>query len=125
MTKNKKRYYGDGGFWNTNRTGAYYEVTQEYEQSLYDRINNDTSTEDIFVIGPDETGKPVVIITEVDYTSVYRRQRERECFPIINRGAAWYNTLSKKQEQELTQWYEAWLDVTETNQPPSKPEWLK
>ena len=53
-----------------------------------------------------------------------RAQREIECFPIINRGALWYNTLTEEQEAELQVWYQAWLDVTETKVIPEKPEWL-
>ena len=54
-----------------------------------------------------------------------RRQREAECFPIINRGELWYNTLTEKQYGELQDWYQAWLDVTETLVVPFKPIWLE
>jgi hypothetical protein len=37
---------------------------------------------------PDENGKPIIIELEVDYASIFRKRRERECFPIINRGNA-------------------------------------
>lgn len=53
-----------------------------------------------------------------------RERRELECFPIINRGQLWYNTLTTEQLQELDTWYHAWLDVTITKQIPQKPEWL-
>lgn len=54
-----------------------------------------------------------------------RLQRENEVFPIINRGKAWYDSLSEEQAMELNAWYQDWLNVTETLAPPSKPSWLK
>lgn len=53
-----------------------------------------------------------------------RLQRETECFPIINRGQLWYESLSEKQVAELQLWYQAWLDVTETLVIPERPVWL-
>ena len=54
----------------------------------------------------------------------YRRRRELECFPIINRGQLWYDTLSEGQLSELKNWYQAWLDGTNTQTIPEKPEGL-
>lgn len=54
-----------------------------------------------------------------------RKQREAECFPIINRGQLWYDTLTTEQRTELQLFYRAWLDVTETKIIPTKPSWLK
>lgn len=54
-----------------------------------------------------------------------RLQRENECFPIINRGQLWYDTLTEKQQLELKKWYQLWLDVTQTEKIPEKPSWLK
>lgn len=53
-----------------------------------------------------------------------RSRREAECFPVINRGVLWYNKLSDEQKQELSAWYEAWLDAPETGSVPEKPSWL-
>ena len=53
-----------------------------------------------------------------------RHKREKKCFPIINRGALWYNHLSEEQRAELDVWYQAWLNVTETKVVPEIPEWL-
>lgn len=54
-----------------------------------------------------------------------RRQREAECFPIINRGQLWYANLTTIQYEELQTWYKSWLDVTETLIVPIKPSWLE
>ena len=54
-----------------------------------------------------------------------RMRREYECFPFINRGSLWYDTLTTEQKAEFQVWYTAWLNVTETLVAPSKPEWLK
>ena len=53
-----------------------------------------------------------------------RSQREKACFPYINRGYLWYSKLTDEQKEELDVWYQAWLDVTETRQIPDAPEWL-
>ena len=55
---------------------------------------------------------------------ILRNRREQECFPVINRGALWYDTLTPEQLEELQKWYTSWLDVTETLEEPIKPEWL-
>ena len=54
-----------------------------------------------------------------------RSMRKQECFSIVNRGQVWYNTLKKKKKEELSAWYIAWLNVTETLEIPEKPAWLK
>ena len=57
--------------------------------------------------------------------NVLRSLREKECYPIINRGKLWYDTLSDWKKVELQTWYKAWLDVTETFVIPTKPSWVK
>ena len=54
----------------------------------------------------------------------YRVRREQICFPYINRGQLWYHHLKSSQITELNDWYEAWLDVTETLSEPNTPIWL-
>ena len=54
----------------------------------------------------------------------FRLRRETECFSVINRGQLWYDKLSKKKKEELEQWYQAWLDATNTGVVPEKPAWL-
>lgn len=53
-----------------------------------------------------------------------RRRRSLECFPVINRGKLWYDLLTMEQEAELKQWYEDWLNVTESRVIPVRPSWL-
>ena len=54
----------------------------------------------------------------------FRSQRAKICFPVINRGELWYSKLSTEQKEELSAWYQAWLDVTETKIVPETPLWL-
>lgn len=54
----------------------------------------------------------------------YRWAREKYCFPIVNRGKAWYDHLTLGQESELNEWYESWLDVTETLKLPEDLSWI-
>ena len=53
-----------------------------------------------------------------------RHKRERNCFTYVNRGELWYSRLSEIQKEELSVWYQAWLDVTTTKIIPNKPDWL-
>lgn len=53
-----------------------------------------------------------------------RKQREAECFSVINRGRLWYDTLSDIQVSELRDWYRGWLDVTDTLTVPAEPSWI-
>ena len=54
-----------------------------------------------------------------------RLQREKACFPYVNRGYLWYSKLTDEQKSELADWYQAWLDVTDTKIVPEAPTWLK
>ena len=53
-----------------------------------------------------------------------RARRESECFALINRSPLWYDSLSSIQHKELKEWYDAWLNVTETLVVPERPNWL-
>ena len=53
-----------------------------------------------------------------------RAERERVCFPVINRGELWYARLTEEQKSELDAWYQAWLNVTETWKIPETPSWV-
>ena len=53
-----------------------------------------------------------------------RRRRTYECFQYINRGKLWYDMLSESKLKELQDWYQKWLDVTITLQPPERLKWL-
>ena len=53
-----------------------------------------------------------------------RTQREKVCFPYINRGYLWYSKLTDEQKGELESWYQEWLDVTDTKVVPNIPAWL-
>ena len=59
-----------------------------------------------------------------DVKEFLRREREKVCFPIVNRGKVWYDMLSAEQIGELKIWYDKWLNVTETLQIPATPSWL-
>lgn len=66
-------------------------------------------------------------LAEVEHETLLnnlRERREKECFPIINRGTLWYDRLTEEQIAELKKWYSAWLDVTETMIVPEMPDWI-
>lgn len=54
-----------------------------------------------------------------------RQRRETECFLVTDRGVFWYEKLSVQQRDELSAWYQAWLDAPQTGEIPQKPLWLK
>jgi hypothetical protein len=53
-----------------------------------------------------------------------RGLREEICFPVINRGHLWHESLTPEQRKELMTWYQAWLEVTKTKTEPIPPDWL-
>lgn len=55
---------------------------------------------------------------------IIRATRNDECFPIINRGALWFNKLTETQVQELETWYQEWLDAPATSVIPERPTWI-
>lgn len=65
------------------------------------------------------------ILEELLSDEILRSRREYECFSYVNRGGLWYDLLTEQQKQELKEWYQAWLDVTNTKVIPEKPSWLK
>lgn len=75
--------------------------------------------EDIFVYIPYTAAEQEEYIKEK-----LRNRRATECFPIINRGKLWYDKLTVEQQTELSTWYEAWLDVTQTKIVPETPDWV-
>ena len=53
-----------------------------------------------------------------------RNVRKDVCFQVINRGTLWYEGLSEIQLKELKQWYQEWLNVTNTKIIPRTPNWI-
>ena len=79
-----------------------------------------------YVTRDEETGLPVQAEKSDDAKKRILRQRRRKlCFPYINRGGLWYDSLTEEQQAELKTWYAAWLDVTETYTEPEAPDWLE
>lgn len=106
----------------------YVENTR-YPMSEYDNITQwwqDHKDYDINVLVDDE-GEYIEISKRSDEQVLedLRMKREKECFPYINRGQLWYDTLTQEQKEEFMQWYQDWLNVTKTLKEPTKPEWLK
>lgn len=62
--------------------------------------------------------------TDKERRRYLRAMRDAVCFPVINRGKAWYDLLTPEQEAELKQWYVEWLHATETLLVPVAPSWL-
>lgn len=56
---------------------------------------------------------------------ILRREREKVCFPVINRGKLWYDCLTPEQLGELKSWYWKWLNAPETLVYPETPSWLE
>lgn len=102
-----KVYYRDGV--RTGNDEAEVLPVQEEGKEAWDEY------EDIQVYHP---------YTEEEYIEYLRAEREAICFPVINRGAAWYARLTPEQNEELQAWYQAWLDVTETKVKPETPVWI-
>lgn len=58
-------------------------------------------------------------------TETLKEMRAIYCFYLLdNRSKFWWDNLTEEQNNELKQWYQDWLKVTETKVIPTKPEWL-
>ena len=55
-----------------------------------------------------------------------RNKREQICFSVVNRGDIWYEKYvnTEERKKEFEDWYQAWLDVTDTMVEPETPEWI-
>lgn len=99
-------------------------VTVNEPENIDDFENNYRSyylSEDNILVKSDDKLKEIE--TERELVDL-RSQREKACFPYVNRGEMWYSRLSAEQKEELGAWYQAWLDVTDTRVIPEMPEWL-
>lgn len=55
-----------------------------------------------------------------------RLKRQRKCFDVLdNKSQMWYQMLTDEQTAELKEWYQAWLNVTDTKVMPETPSWIK
>lgn len=97
---------------------SYTTITFEKEYKGIDITNGKYKYIDNQIIYVDE------LPLGINELKTLRTRRETECFPIINRGQLWYSMLDNLQLQELKEWYQAWLGVTETGIVPEKPSWL-
>lgn len=53
-----------------------------------------------------------------------RQIRVTECFNYADR-AAWFQSLTEEQKQEVLAWRQDWCDVTRTFVKPVRPYWIK
>ena len=99
-------------------------IEVDVPENIIDFENNYDSyylSEDNVLVKSDDKQKEIE--NQRELTNL-RHQREKVCFPYINRGEMWYSRLSADQKDELGVWYQAWLDVTNTKVVPQTPEWL-
>jgi DNA-binding transcriptional ArsR family regulator len=61
---------------------------------------------------------------EEDRKKALRQLRERECFKYTDRPI-WYSRLTETQKAEVIAWYEKWLKVTDTNEIPERPNFVR
>lgn len=114
-------YWYNYGFYEEKIHEDAIKLSEEEYNELMEKIGNGGELQQ------DENGRPFVNVTkdmEERVLNNLRLKREQECFSIINRGQLWYNTLTEEQLSELQQWYTEWLDVTETQTIPNRPNWL-
>ena len=114
------KYWDNGFYREQNANGTRLDITDERWQELLKEqsLGKEIRLVDGKLLATEPTEKGTAL-------DILRRQREIECFDIVNRGMVWYDTLTAEQKQELAEWYRAWLDVTETRQIPQRPTWIK
>lgn len=70
----------------------------------------------------DEEADSFTLVSLLDEQSL-RNRREEECFKLIDtKSKLWWDNLSQDTYTEISNWYKAWLNVTETKQIPKLPE---
>ena len=101
------------------RFNENYELSEEeYEVGFDGRIYSATE-----MLGAEYQARKAAY-EEQQTLIALRYRRSEECFPIVNRGALWYDKLTEEQKAELSEWYEAWLDAPQTGSAPDRPAWL-
>ena len=104
----------------SNKQYEGFEIAdEEYEVGFDGKIYSASEMQ-----GADYTARKAAYEKELE-KNLIRGQRAEECFPIINRGALWYDKLTAEQKAELAAWYQAWLDAPQTKVIPARLEWLK
>ena len=103
-----------------------YQENVQYPKSELDNIAQWWQTHQEYDVNEYEDYVEVVLRPKWEEEQLQRLRAEREqvCFPVVNRGMAWYNRLTAEQREELDAWYQAWLDVTETRVIPQTPSWI-
>lgn len=100
-----------------------------YFDENYSKKANWCNENDCYIeeIEKDEKGRRFRIVKKSleDISQKLRVEREEVCFPIINRGQCWYDTLDEKQLSEIKVWYLQWLDAPQTKTRPKDLQWLK
>lgn len=111
-------------------TGRNVKYEYSYEQNTWTKIVNSVAT---FAVKPPilrcdnlavDNALFFTMLVSTDPANYYRKRREEICYPVINRGQLWYSHLTLAQKTELNDWYEAWLDVTDTLVIPNAPCWI-
>lgn len=114
---------------------GHYEVIKEYENNGKD-VKWVVDVEGV-KYQPKRTVKEhikvYVLYNKEEMLDILREKRENICFKIINRGELWYNRLTDEQKQDLDNWYQEWLDITDkyvygmniNTIIPRNPIWLK
>lgn len=103
-----------------------YKINVKYPKSKLDDISQWWVSHQEYDINEYEDFVEIVLRQNWEQEQIQRLRTEREriCFPIINRGQLWYNQLTEEQKNELETWYKAWLDVTKTYIKPKAPNWI-
>lgn len=110
-------------------------ILDEFHYQSFPIVEDMIEVEDDVIVEIGKTKKfDIEKNTVVDYDNskeleekelaLLRKRRETECFSVINRGKLWYNKLTIEQEYELADWYDAWLNVTETKEVPQRPSFV-
>lgn len=104
-----------------------YQVNIKYPKSEAEKIFNWCARNYEYELKDYEDYIEVVLVSNWQEIQTHRLRVEREkiCFPVVNRGELWYNKLTAEQKEELNIWYQSWLDVTITKVKPITPYWLK
>lgn len=125
-----KLYYDKYGFHGEqNEENNRIESNSEERDKLFREINFRTEEDNLYQTVGIIIKEGKLIVDTIprsieEQKNIIRRLRGNRVFPIINRSAFWFNSLTEEQKQDIQNWYQEWLDAPENLVIPERPAWL-
>lgn len=107
-----KLYYDESGFHDTqNEESNRIESSSEERDELFAEVNSRTEEDNLYQIVGIVIKEGKLVVDTIprsieEQKNILRRLRANRVFPIINRSAFWFNSLTEQQKQDIQNWYQ-------------------